>query len=122
MEVILKKSKITNSILKQTLRSTEIDLNIGEVLGWCLFMKAKYIVLYRSDVKTLSIFPMFKKIEVGQKYDDNIENKIFLVGLKLGDRLKPLIYTFPNENDKNKFIETLEKAKRNAENRGQFFV
>ena len=41
MEVILKKTKITNSILKQTLRSTEIDLKIGEILGWCIYDKKK---------------------------------------------------------------------------------
>ena len=122
MEVILKKSKITNSILKQTLRSTEVDLNVGEILGWCLFGKAKYIVCYRSDVKGLSIFPMFKEIEVKPKYKDNIENKTFLVEVKLGGNYLPLKYTCSNENDKTKFVETLNKAKHNAEIRGQFFL
>ena len=122
MEVILKKSKITNSILKQTLRSTEIDLNVGEVLGWCLFGKSKYIVCYRSDVKGLSIFPMFKEIEVEPKYKDSVENKTYLVEVKLVGNYVPLKYTCSDENDKIKFVETLKKAKHNAESRGQFFL
>jgi len=39
MEIILKRSKITNSILKQSLRSTEIDLNVGEILGGVYLIK-----------------------------------------------------------------------------------
>lgn len=122
MEVILKKTKITTSILKQALRSTEVDLNVGEVLGWCLFGKAKYIVCYRSDVKGLSIFPMFKEIKVEQKYKDSSENKTFLVEVNLGGNYVPLKYTCSNESDKTRFIEALNKAKHNAETRGQFFI
>lgn len=122
MEVILKKTKITNSILKQSLRSTEVDLNVGEILGWCLFGKVKHIVCYRSDVKGLSIFPMFKEIEVEAKYKDSIENKTFLVQVKLAGNFVPLKYICTDENDKIKFIETLNKAKHNAEIRGQFFL
>lgn len=122
MEVILKKTKITNSILKQTLRSTEVDLNLGEILGWCLFGKTKYIVCYRSDVKRLSIFQMFKEIKVEEKYKDNINNKTFLVEVNLWGNYVPLRYIFSNENDKTNFVETLKKAKHNAEIRGQFFL
>jgi hypothetical protein len=122
MEVILKKTKITNSVLKQTLRSSEIDLKVGEILGWCLFNKLKYIVCYRSDIKGLSIFPMFKEVEVYPNYKDSIENKTFLVEVKLGGNYIPLKYTFSDENNKNNFIETLNKAKNCSEIRGQFFL
>lgn len=126
MEIVLKKSKITPSILKQTLRSTEIDLNVGEVLGWCLYGKAKYIVCYRSDTKGLSIYPMFKEIEFGKSYapDDKYSNVEigYWVKVKLGGNFIPLTYTTKDEKEKNKFIECLNKAKHNAESRGQFFI
>lgn len=126
MEVILKKTKITNSILKQTLRSTSIDLNVGEILGWCLWGKLKYIVCYRSDIKGLSIFPLFKEIEFGENFNqsERYQNVItsFWVKVKLGGNYIPINYTCSDEDDKKQFIETLNKAKHNAEIRGQFFL
>ena len=68
MEVILKKTKITTSILKQTLRSTEIELGVADVLGWCIYDKQKYIVLYNSATQTRSKFPMFKVTSVDPRY------------------------------------------------------
>ena len=58
MEVLLKKTKITLSILKQTLKSNEFDLIRGEVLGWCIAFREreKYIVIYRHDTNELSKF------------------------------------------------------------------
>jgi len=56
MEVLLKKTKITLSILKQALKSNEFDLEMGEVLGWCIAFREKYIVIYRHDTNELSMF------------------------------------------------------------------
>ena len=118
MEVILKKTKITTSILKQTLRSTAMDLSVGDILGWCVYGKfGKYIVCYRNDTKVVSIYPMFK--DIGSVH---VENNAYTVQVKLGGGFLPFKYTCTDENDKNKFIETLKKAKNIAEARGQFFV
>ena len=117
MEVILKKTKITASILKQALRSTSIDLSVGEILGWCVYGKlGKYIVCYRSDTKGLSIYPMFKDVEAA------VENNAYTVQVKLGGNYTPLNYSCTDENDKNNFVEILKKAKYIAEIRGQFFL
>lgn len=118
MEVILKKTKITSSILKQALRSTSIDLSVGEILGWCVYGKlGKYIVCYRSDTKGLSIYPMFENID-----SDHVENNAYTIQVKLGGNYIPLKYTCTDENDKNNFVEILKKSKHIAETRGQFFI
>lgn len=126
MEVILKKTKITNSILKQTLRSTEHQLKNGEILGWCLHDKIKYIVCYVSNLQELSIYPMFKEIEFGKSYAPNEGYSNVEVGywvkVKLGGNYIPLQYSTKDENEKDKFIKTLEKAKHLAIVRGQFFI
>ncbi len=127
MEVVLKKTKITASILKQTLRSTEIDLKVGEILGWCIFGKSgKYIVCYRSDVKGLSIFPMFQDIEFGKSYstDNQYENVEigYWVKVKLGGNYLPLNYTTNDEKEKDEFVSLLKKVKHNAQCRGQLFL
>lgn len=118
MEVVLKKTKITASILKQTLRSTSVDLSVGEIIGWCVFGNSgKYIVCYRSDTKGLSIYPMFKEIQARKLHKDDIEVKVILSGNYL-----PLLYEFDSENQKDAFIDVLEKAKHAAQVRGQFFI
>jgi len=126
MEVILKKTKITSSVFKQTLRSTETDLNIGEILGWCLYKNSKYIVCYRSDIKGLSYYPLFKEIEFGKSYAPNEQYVNIEIGywvkVKLGGNYIPLNYSTKSEDEKNKFIETLTNAKHNAEIKGQFFL
>lgn len=118
MEVILKKTKITASVLKQTLRSTSADFLKGEILGWCVFGNAgKYIVCYRSDTNGLSIFPMFKDIKTKE-----IEDKSWTIDVIIGGNYLPIKYTCSDEKDKEDSLAILKKAKHNAEIKGQFFI
>lgn len=119
MEVILKKTKITNSILKQALRSTEIDLKIGEILGWCIYDKIKYIIFYRSDIKYLSKFPMFKDLITKE---ERIKSNRFAVMLSLGGNFMPLTYRSETKEENEEFVQLLKKVKHNAEIKGQFFI
>jgi len=122
MEVILKKTKITNSILKQSLRSTEIDLRVGEILGWCIYDKMKYIVCYRSDIKSISRFPMFKDLTTEQRHKaiNGFDN--FAVNVSLGGNYTPLTYVSKTKEENDSFVSLLKKVKHNAEIRGQFFL
>jgi hypothetical protein len=122
MEVILKKTKITNSILKQALRSTEIDLRVGEILGWCIYDKMKYIVCYRSDIKSISRFPMFKDLTTEQRHKaiNGFDN--FAVNVSLGGNYTPLTYVSKTKEENDSFVSLLKKVKHNAEIRGQFFL
>ncbi|ENI5462344.1 hypothetical protein ABZG89_002388 [Flavobacterium psychrophilum] len=122
MEVILKKTKITNSILKQALRSTEIDFKAGEILGWCIYEKLKYIVCHRSDIKSLSRFPMFKDLITEQRHKSINGYDNFAVNVSLGGNYTPLTYVSKTKEENEAFVELLKKVKHNAEIKGQFFV
>jgi hypothetical protein len=122
MEVILKKTKITNSTLKQSLRSTEIDFKVGEILGWCIYEKLKYIVCYRSDIKSLSRFPMFKDLTTEQRHKSINGYDNFAVNISLGGNYTPLTYVSKTKEENDEFVELLKKIKHNAEIKGQFFV
>jgi hypothetical protein len=126
MEITLKKTKITSSILKQTLRSTEIDMRVGDVLGWCLFGKLKYVVIYRSDVKGLSIYPLFRDIRSGESFAPDDVGSSVLVGywvkVELGGNYIPITYQTKNEVEKDQFIKLLESIKDRAIVKGQFFI
>jgi len=118
MKVILKKTTITASIIKQALISTSVDFAAGEILGWCVYGKfGKHIVCYRSDTKGLTTYPMFKDIDA-----KHVADNTYNVEVKLGGGYVPFRYTISGENEKNNFIETLKKAKHIAESRGQFFI
>jgi hypothetical protein len=126
MEVILKKTKISNSILKQCLRATDTDFVNGIVLGWCIYQQLKYIVCYRQDTKSLSKYPMFKEIEFGENFKQEERYKNILdgywVNVKLGGNYTPVTYSTKDEVEKDFFIACLTKAKNDAESKGQFFI
>lgn len=122
MEVILKKSRITNSILKQALRSTEMDFKTGEILGWCIYEKMKYIICYRSDIKSLSKFPMFKDLTTEQRHKAINGYDNFAVNVSLGSGYKPITYVSENKEEGEVFIDLLKKVKSDAETKGQFFI
>lgn len=122
MEVILKKTKITASILKQALRSTEIDLKVGEILGWCIYDKIKYIICYRGDVKSLSKYPMFKDITTEQRHESLNGYDNFAVKVSLGGNYTPLTYVSKTKEENEAFVELLKRVKHNAEIKGQFFI
>lgn len=63
MEVILKKSKITASILKQSLISVQSDFKKSICLGWVFYLKTKYMVLYDPETKVTTKYLVIKSIE-----------------------------------------------------------
>ena len=124
MEVILKKAKITNSILKQTLRSTVVDLEVGEVLGWCVYNKYKFIIIYRSEFNTLSKYNLIKSVTFKRRdFYDSEHNAIydFDMTVNLVD-YGSLSYTCKDDNELDKFIDTINRIKNEALSKGQFFV
>jgi hypothetical protein len=46
MKAILKKYKITKTILQQSLRPTQQEISDLEVLGWCIYKTGKRLVSY----------------------------------------------------------------------------
>lgn len=119
VEVILKKTKITNSILKQALRSTETDFKVGEILGWCVYNKEKYILCYRSDIKSLSKYLMFKDI-INEGYQNMCEK--YQLKVSFGGNYMPLFYVSKTKEDSDALFNIFKKVKIDAETKGQIFV
>lgn len=122
MEVILKKSKITNSILKQALRSTELDFKVGEVLGWCIYDKHKYIICYRSDIKCLSKYLMFKNLTTEQRHKTINGFDNFTLNVSFEGKYVSLTYISKTKEENEALVKLLEKIKHKAQIKGQFFI
>jgi hypothetical protein len=118
MEVILKKSKITSSILKQALRSTESDFKAGEILGWCIYDKIRFIICYRSDTKSLSKYPMFKDL-IEERC---IRNEKYVLKVSVGNAYIPISYVSETKEERDIFLRLLKEVKDSAETKGQFFI
>lgn len=136
MEVILRKTKITKSIVDQSLPGNN-RLYLGhpnyEVLGWCSMLKGKfrynYILLYdKAGNSVLKLnYPNSKNIyeedkgeqtrKEGTFYDDYYYPTYYY--LKLSDTL--IIRTLDKEGrDKGK-VE-LQKFLREVEQKGQIYI
>lgn len=122
MEVTLKKTKITSSILKQTVRSTVDDLTVGEIIGWCLYSGLKFMICFRKDTNSLSKYPIFKEITFIPQHKDNGENRNYLVKVHLGGMYAPHTYTCSDYDEVNNVINILNNAKNMAELKGQFYI
>lgn len=117
MEIILKKTKITSSIIKQSTRSTLQDLRTGEILGWCMYDKLSRIVCYNPTTATISIYVMYKSLETRCTPRDGHE-----VIVRLPGNFIPYTYRFENEVDQQEAAEVLERAKTSAQEKGQFYI
>ena len=122
MEVLLKKTKISRSILSQTLRATEDDIRQSEILGWCLYRKLKFFVCYREDKNSLSMFPIFKDLvfEDRNKNQHGFDN--YAVKVVIGGNYTPIVYVSATEKEREVFCSLLRVSKQRAENAGQFFL
>ena len=118
MEVILKKVKITNSILNQTviLSSTD-ELNKFEVLGFCIVKTHKWIVLYNESTNELRKFLMFKEVIVDENHSTP-----FWIKVIFPVTYRSAIYQGKNEEDCNEFIKSMNEIKHQAEIKGQFYI
>jgi hypothetical protein len=63
MEVLLKKTKITSSILNQCAVAFLNQLMSYEVLGYCVLKAKRWIVLYNSKTNDLKKFPLIKNVK-----------------------------------------------------------
>jgi len=117
MEIILKKTKITSSILKQSTGSTLQDLRTGEILGWCMYDKLPRIVCYNATSQTISIYVMYRSLETRCTPRDGHE-----VIVRLPGNYVPYTYRFENEVDQQEAAEVLERAKASAQEKCQFYI
>lgn len=118
MEIVLKKSKITGSILSQTLFAGVTDLKTFDVLGFCIVKEQKWIVLYKSDTKELRKYLMFKEAVAETDRSDNPT----WVKVNFGGNWISKSYQTKNEEESQEFIELMNAIKHKSETCGQFFI
>ena len=118
MEVILKKSKITNAILKQTQRSTSIDFNVGVTLGWVYFNKTQYMIIYRSDLNNLSMYLLFKHVVSAFHQSSNK----WTAEVVFDGNYAPHYYEFNTQEERDLFVTTIKKSMAESIRKGQFFI
>jgi len=118
MEVFLKKSKITSSILNQTFIANVIDLKTAEVLGFCVLKNQKWIVLYKSATKELKKYLMFKEAVAETDHSD----KPTWVKVNFGGTRVSKSYQTENEGESQEFVKLMDTIKHKAETCGQFFL
>ena len=123
MEVVLKKSKITNSIIKQTLIANISDLTNSDVLGWCLVdKKIHYIVLYNSSTNELRKYLMINKISFDTPYPHQYDTPNYLLTINFGVNYIEHNYKFDTLKEVEDFKSTLERIKTEALTKGQFYL
>lgn len=131
MEVVLKKSKITNSIIKQTLSATEDVLKSADykVLGWCNYVvgknRYKYILLYNqktSDLKKYLTFGSLKKVHYNEYIGRNHSTPEKFNLEIITPNFTTKIHTFEKEAERDSFAKDLEVLKKRAEELGQIYL
>jgi hypothetical protein len=135
MEVVLKRTKITKSIIEQSLHGNN-SLYLGhpnyDVLGWCRVIKGKfrhnYILLYRKVDSTIVklYYPNSKNIYEKEKEEQTARAGTFddwyfptFYYLEFGEQV--IIKTLDKEvRDKGKL--ELQQFLREVEQKGQIYI
>lgn len=131
MEVILKRTKITSSILKQTVSAKEEDLKNTsfKVLGWCNYYinkhTFKYILLYNESTAELRRYLFFTELENayindyrGRHYYSPEKFQLIIKMPNFADR----VHTFNTEKERDDFSHDLRVIKNRAEQAGQIYI
>lgn len=131
MEIILRKSKITSSIIKQTVKASEEVLKSSDyqVLGWCNYFSGKhaykYILLYNQQTKDLKKHLFFGKLE--KVYINDYRGRDYYTPEKFNleiitPNFTTNVHTFDKEKDRDSFVKDLEIIKKRAEQQGQIYL
>lgn len=112
MEVILKKTKITKSIVNQLEHVNIGELDRYAILGYCVLPKKKIVLLYDSESKRLVYFPLALRVGI------NSSGKVYWVshqGTTSSTRnLSP--------EQAAEVVRKLERIVNNARSLGQIFI
>lgn len=118
MEVIIKKAKITSSIFNQMLIASSLNLRTFNVLGFCVFKNAKWIVLYEPSTNGLRKYPYIK--DVYNEKDDY--NKKLVVRINFEGRFNDEIYVVNDDQEGLDFFQKIKTVMRESTIKGQFYI
>ena len=68
MEILLKKTIITKSIIEQVLPPDINKLDLYNILGFCIFKKYKWILLYNDCSNDLRKLRMYNTVTIDGDY------------------------------------------------------
>lgn len=114
MEIFIKKSKLTKSIFDQSHGVSQSDITSYEVLGFVFYKGVNWIVFYNKEtglVKRLLMFIRTEKI---------VEERAF-VNVIFGNKYIPKRF-YMEEDKLDGFIEVLERVRKEAKEKGQFYL
>ena len=116
MEILLKKTKITKSILKQVPFATIDSMLNSEVVGYCIDNGSKKIIFYNPTDNSLTWYFYFQEVKPVDDTEFSVKYKtprgsIFqhIIKYTKGDTFKDVVVFFDN-------------IKHEVEAKGQFYI
>ena len=118
MDVILKKSKITSSIMAQTMSATEPEIKKFKAIGFCIWKKSKWIILYNEGTSEIRKLLMITDV-IAEKARTDQQH---YVKVSFGVNWNPRFYACESEEESNELVEVFKEKKQYAIANGQFFL
>jgi hypothetical protein len=117
MELSLKKTKLTNSILNQTVIATLDELKVlFYPIGWCIQKNLKWVVLYNDNTSELRKLLMPKDIWSEVNYGQS------KVKIRFEGNVNILTYNVGSDEERDMCMEVFKYIKDSSNLKGQFFL
>ena len=124
MEVQLKKTKITQSILKQTMTSVYLeDLKGYESLGWVFWNKEKFAVFHKDGVLRKLVLNTVLNFEAvpTQINEQGDYKRVPTIFIKRPQRYNTMAY-FETESEALEYKKLYEELLTEVKQKGQFYI
>lgn len=118
MEVLLKKAKITISILRQCPIASLKQLTTFEILGYCNVYGRRWILLYNAETNELTKFILMKSVEPNGP--PSRQKPEFVI--RYFDESNPNHYVAENDAELAGWIEKILAVRDRAFAKGQFYI
>ncbi|MEG0929640.1 hypothetical protein [Algoriella sp.] len=127
MQIILKKYKITNSLLKQATLVDIEKIDTLKCLGWCIYLKTKHFVFYDETKHLIYKCVELKEVILKSSFERTTEDKPHEKHYNLTVLLPKNFYhrELFFGADKNKALsmkKDIEKAIKKQNELGQFYI
>ena len=144
VQVELKMTKITKTILNQSAWVSYEKLNGYVILGWCLVGNQKIVISYNSDTNVLVKSKYYYNIEESQINYDNVQTILLKMGHEyyfdtdvqkdfIGKYLVKMIWCNEKENErgqilfdemkeKDEYLDVLRRYMKKVNELGKFYI
>lgn len=116
MEITIKKTKITSSILNQITFASYKDIKEFSVIGWCVHQKHRWAVLQNLNSGELRKSIMVEKVlHINEFGTDKVQ--VIFVG-----NVNSIKYTGDDDRDLDEVFDVYERLKNQTIEMGQFYI